>query len=517
MSVSTTARRAGPVTPIVVVLTVVAFLLRFWRLGQWSLDSDETFTLRDSLHPQLSNPRPLLYFLNYYLVRPFHALDEFGLRILPAVFGVLAIPVFYLVARRLFGARAALFGALLLTFSPLHVFYSQFARYWTLVFLLSTIYPYALYVGFRERNRSALALGAVTAVIAVLAHPTSALLIGGLGLWFVLTYLRGDNLRQLWNQRIVRWGVSLTVILAAAITVWLLPMLQTWISNHDGGNSSEFLLHLPGKPGTIQLAYLLSYVESLTLPLVLTALLGICLLWQGRDRSVALLLACIFMFPVAFLVLISFRTPVSNFYLVPPIPVVFFGAGVFFDRLAAGEWELRPRWLLPATAAVIVMAAGTPTLVSQYRDGRRYDYRSTTRWLNEQLEPGDIVFSDQPKVVEHYLPDLEAEYLRADIEPLMQSLRDLRDSGAGKALWIVSPAPAHAFRTNPKLGTLQGWIYANCQLRNTIGVGRVDFRQYHLQIFRCPVTPPSEDDKVNVAMPPSRPIVTEAQPAARGR
>ncbi len=56
---------------------------------------DELYTLRDSLHPQLRNPRPLLYLLNYFLVRPLLPLDEFGLRVLPALFGVLAMPALY--------------------------------------------------------------------------------------------------------------------------------------------------------------------------------------------------------------------------------------------------------------------------------------------------------------------------------------------------------------------------------------------------------------------------------------
>ncbi|MGH8594186.1 MAG: glycosyltransferase family 39 protein [Gammaproteobacteria bacterium] len=51
-------------------------------------------------------------------MRPLVPLDEFVLPLLPALFGVLAVPGLYFVARRLVGARAALFGALLLTVTP---------------------------------------------------------------------------------------------------------------------------------------------------------------------------------------------------------------------------------------------------------------------------------------------------------------------------------------------------------------------------------------------------------------
>ena len=478
--------RRQPFTAAVLLagLTVLALILRFWRLGNWSLDSDEIFMLRDSLGPSLGNPRPLLYFLNHYLVGPLVPLDEFGLRLLPAIFGVLAIPAFYLVARRLVGTRAALFGALLLTVNPLHVYYSQFARYWSLVFLLSAVYPYALYIGLREHNRRALALGLVTGVLASLAHPSSVILVGGLGVWILATYLTRDQLAQLWGQRSVRWGTLVAVILAGAIAVRFVPMLNGWLYHRT--SSSAFLFHLPNGRGMREISYLLSFAESTTVPLVLTAVAGIYLLWQMRDRSLALLLTSLFTFQLVFLTLVRLRAPISTFYLVPSLPVLFIGAGVFLDRLAAMEWKLRPAWLFSATVAGMMIAAGAPTLVSQYLDGRRWDFRAVARWLDGPLAAGDIVFSDQSSVMAHYLPGADVRHLVADPVLLEQAVRTLHQSRPEGALWIVAPAPSHAFRTNRNLGSLNRWLYDYCQLRNSVGVGRVDFRQQYLEVFRCP-------------------------------
>jgi dolichyl-phosphate-mannose-protein mannosyltransferase len=470
-------------------LIIIAAFLRFWRLGRWSFDSDETFTLRDSVDLDPRNPRPLLYLLNHYL-SPIIPLDEWGLRVLPALFGVLGVVAFYFVVARLVGRRAALFGAVLLTFSGLHVYYSQFARYWSLVFLLSAIYPYAIYLGIRDRDRRVLALGVLTGVAAVLAHPASVLLVGGLGLWAIVSYARPEELARMKSRKtLVRLGLSLGV-LAVIVAVRFVPLLRGWISAHDTGRTtSEFLLHLPGKPGLKQMLYVFGFFESLTFPLVLTAALGIMWLWQGRDRSLAVLLTSMLAFPIAFLVLLSLRTPVGVFYLVPTIPIFFIGAGVFLDRLAAVDSGLRPRWILPATVAIIVLAAGAPTLVSQYRDGRRYDFRGAARWLGQHMGPGDVVFSDQFKVVTHYLPGADVQRLSPDTNRLTQSVQ-VHQSGDPRAVWIVAPAPAHAFRTNPHIGQLRRWIYNHCQLMDTIGAGRVDFRQYYLQIYRCPAAIP---------------------------
>ena len=482
-------RRPGTTAALLLAgVVVLAMALRFWRLGEWNFQATEIFTLRDSLRPQFHNARPLGYLLNYYLVRPFMPLDEFGLRLLPAIFGALAVPAFYLVSRRLVGMRAAFLGMLLLAVSPLLISYSQLARYWSLVFLLSTIYPYALYLGVRERNRRALALGFVTGVLAVLAHPVSALLVVGPGL-VMATRLRREHLTRLWSQKVVRWTALFLVILAGVIAVRLIPILQSWIAEHDENpGSGQFLVRPRGAPGVKQIVYLLAFVESLTLPLALSAAVGIYQLWQERDRSVPLFLASLAVFPIAFLTLISLRTPVSTYYLLPTVPVFYMGAGVFLDRLFQVDWKLRPRWLMPSTVAVIILAAGAPTLMSDYRNGRRYTFRDAAHWLDERLAPGDAIFSDQPLVLAHYLPGRKVDRLRYNVDPLKESVRALGESGGG-GVWIVAPGLSHALRTNLKQGGLINWIYDNCQLRNTVGLGRVDFRQQYLQVYRCPPAP----------------------------
>jgi hypothetical protein len=147
---------------------------------------------------------------------------------------------------------------------------------------------------------------------------------------------------------------------------------------------------------------------------------------------------------------------------------------------------------VPTTILTVFIIAGAPTLVSQYRNGRRFDFRGVAQWLEPQVSQGDVVFSDQPMVLAHYLKRLPVQKLRSDPAPLREAVNQLQRSG-GEALWIVAPAPAHAFRTNLKTGGLAGWMYANCQMRNTIGTGRLDFRQQYLQVYRCPPAPPTND------------------------
>jgi uncharacterized membrane protein len=482
---------------ILAALIVIAAGLRFWRLGHWGFEGDEVFTLQDSVRLIPDNPRPLLYLLNHYVVYPFHPLDELGLRLLPACFGVLAIPALYWVSRKLVGARAALMASLLLVFNPLHVYQSQYARYWGLVFLLSAVYPFAIFVGLRDRNLRMLGLGLLVAVLAVLAHPVSLFLICGLGIW-LMTQVRREHLTRLWNRKAVRWAAAISAILAVVVALRFVPILLEWVSIHDDKKRvSDHLLSLPGRIGVKQAGMLLAYLEGLTVPLVLTAALGFYLVWLRGERSLALLLSCLFAAPVALLLLLSLRTAVSVTYMISTAPAAFIGAGVALDRLSRLDWELRPRWLLSATWAAIIIVVGAPSLLSQYRDGRRQDFRGAARWLQKHLSPGDQIYSDQFRTMRLYLPSAGIHHLSAESASLAQALDGIETSRPPGTLWVVMPYSARGgHRTTPKLESFKDWIYGHCQLSETVGVARLDFRHNELQIYRCP--PATSDEPTSV-------------------
>ena len=225
--------------------------------------------------------------------------------------------------------------------------------------------------------------------------------------------------------------------------------------------------------------------------------MGLFLLWR-RDRTLATYLLWLALFPVGFLTLISLRTPVSTYYLLPTAPVFYLGAGVFLGRLLEVDWKA-PRWLMATTVAVAVVSAGLPTLVSQYLNGRRYDFRTVASWIDGRKTADDVVFSDQHMVLNHYLSGPDVQRLRYDTIPLAQAVRDVGHARGDGTLWIVAPAPAHALRTNLKQGGLASWIYGHCRLGNTIGKGRVDFRQQYLQVFECPAKAPGRVGAAGVA------------------
>jgi uncharacterized membrane protein len=132
-------------------LALLAFALRVYRLPAQSLWYDEGvswYMTRLSL-PALTtwtadDIQPPLY---YYLLWPWVRLvgtSEYALRFLSVFFGTLTVPLLWITARRLLWKSAAWLAALILTLSPLHVYYAQEARMYTLLTFLGLLSSYLL-------------------------------------------------------------------------------------------------------------------------------------------------------------------------------------------------------------------------------------------------------------------------------------------------------------------------------------------------------------------------------------
>jgi 4-amino-4-deoxy-L-arabinose transferase-like glycosyltransferase len=129
-------------------LTWVAFLLRTLTLAGQSLWRDEVDAIRFSSWPILELATGLfrvghngpLFFL---LLRPWRSLSgdsEFALRYPSALFGALAVPLGFVLARQLgFSRQVGLLLGLLLATSPYLVWYGQEAKMYTLLLVLISI------------------------------------------------------------------------------------------------------------------------------------------------------------------------------------------------------------------------------------------------------------------------------------------------------------------------------------------------------------------------------------------
>jgi mannosyltransferase len=160
-----------PTRPQLLLLAVVVAgaALRFATLDVQSFWIDEGYTVRmlrmdfgGLLHgiPRTEETPPLYYVLAWLWTRPFGT-GEVGVRSMSALLGIATIPIAYALGRRLVSERAGLVAAALTAFNPLLVWYSQEARSYGLLILLTALAT--LYLVRDEPGRWGLAAAAALA------------------------------------------------------------------------------------------------------------------------------------------------------------------------------------------------------------------------------------------------------------------------------------------------------------------------------------------------------------------
>src|SRR2546423_6478133 len=137
--------------------------------------------------------------------------DEVILRLPSAVFGTLCVVAVFVLARRLFGVRVALFAALLLTFLPFAVWLSQEARPYALLMLMTTLQMYYAYRATTEgRWPFWIGLAAATA-LNLYTHYFAFVVTGAMAL-YVGAFILRDALRSAHARAIVAGGVAIAIV-----------------------------------------------------------------------------------------------------------------------------------------------------------------------------------------------------------------------------------------------------------------------------------------------------------------
>ena len=131
------------------LIIILGFLLRFYNLAKESLWIDEIYgsilpakqSIAYLLNPNVNIPVNTYQIILHYWMQIFGQ-SEFSIRFPALIFGVLSIFMIYKLGKVLFNQEIGLLSALILAISPFHIHYSQEARPYSLLMLLSLISTY---------------------------------------------------------------------------------------------------------------------------------------------------------------------------------------------------------------------------------------------------------------------------------------------------------------------------------------------------------------------------------------
>ena len=444
----------------VLALTLVAFLLRAYRLDFVSLRGDEAFTVVFVQRPwdglwkgiRTIEPNPPLMYL---LLRAWVALvgaGEFVTRYFSTFFGVLCVPLIYRLAREMFPVREvsqraatppgqkvfrfarsgagdiALIAAALLAINPYQIWHSQDVRNYAMWPALSMLALIFFWRWWRQQAGS----GAVGAranlppsnwnlswyVLATLAslytHYYDAFVLLALNVFVFSSALPARR----WNT-LVRW-IAAQLVLVAAYAPWVLFGTDR-VTNYGEASAAQNVSLLDQFSRTLATFVLSDTVPDaaksfLWLPLAL-ALLAALIYLVRQDRSRAFFVFLWLAVPTLALFLISIGRPLFlERYLNGIAPAYYLAYAAGLAALVDLDW-VRTSLLrrLPFALGLLFFASTAAYALSNYYFDPAYakapDWRALAQFIAARQQAGDIVIQN--------FTEMSAIYYQSGTLPVM--------------------------------------------------------------------------------------------------
>jgi hypothetical protein len=378
---------------VVIFCFFVGLGLRFYIFDQKSLWLDEIYTFndsRDDLRGQIEfyreNPsylHPPLFFILTHQFYPFTR-PERDLRIIPLIFGILSIPMIYLLAKQ-FSSLIALPCAVSLTFMAYHISLSQDGRAYSLLMFLGMIGLYFFMKHLKTSKRGYLPLMALSfSLLFYTSYSSIPFIILTQILWFYRP-----------NEEEKRPTLSSSLVSNGLVLLFCLPWMLFLALNYRG----QVLLH-PYEPKVLLSFWnILSGILNDWVPYapltIVSVILLVSLPFFSRSRKNAILLISVFVVPIGGLFLYCRLFDVSHFissryfinFLPPFIITLFLSLNVIEERFEKLNKLMRFKLLF-----IILFIASNLVILPLYYRAEKEDFRGLVNYLKGQLREGDKLF-----------------------------------------------------------------------------------------------------------------------------
>ncbi len=406
----TPSRRVRILTIVLLLMILcLAAGLRLLHLSQPCFWLDEVMTVNTvrqavpSLTMSGTTP-PLYYILMTYWMRLVTETEAMA-RLPSVLFGVLAVALLYWLVRRLFDRWAGLAAALLMTVSPFHIHYSQEARAYSLLVMLTLVSWLALIRVLDRESPLRLVIWAVTTALLLLSHNYAAFLVIA-QVVFVLIWGRRHGIR------LHRWliGIGLLGLLS-------LPWIRVLLIMIDQLRNAQYWIQPPVAGDFVRLYRIMcsdsGWLMKINLLLVLAALAwwkcrfgkrppedGLeCDNGMGQSLSLTaipllgswLVLPVVMMITASWLLLPLYQHRYALALLPPFLVLVAWGA--------VGHGKRLPALLLLG----LVICFTVPGLVDYYYgEPNRNPWREAAAVVSNLARPGDALLLTAPQVQEPF-------------------------------------------------------------------------------------------------------------------
>ena len=387
-----------------VLITLFAASLRFYKLGEWSFWIDEIYTINHATRhfgspalilnhvPPLGRWIPLSVIFTAQALN-FWGVNEWSARLVSAAVGVLALPVLYIPLRKVANQSVTLLALLLLAISTWHIFWSQNARFYTSLLLFYSLALFFFYFAI-EQDRPLYFIGFYALFYLALSERILAVLI----LPVVITYLLAVWILPF--KKPAGFRLRNLLIVSAPVIAFLLYELFLLVTTGELIFASD--VEMLAAPIDTPLRLLIVTAFNIGIPVVCLAVFsGVYFLRQQDRRGFFLLIAA---------ALPLFLVTLANPFVFTVERYVFMTL-LFWMALAASGVEIifshmsQPGRVLAFGVLLVLLAdaAGSNLMYYQINHGDRLEWRETVRFVRERKQDGDIVVSTRAPLASHYL------------------------------------------------------------------------------------------------------------------
>ncbi len=436
------------------VLFGVGFILRFFNLGFNSLWLDEATTLtyaikgysgiwssvQNEFHP------PLFYWIEHFML--IFGDSEFVLRFMPALFGVLAIPVFYLIGREAVGREVGIIAALLVTVSPFQIYYSQDARSYTMILLFFSISLLAYIYALKSRDLKWWIIFGIASAVAFWSHYYTII-----GTGVIILHAAVFNYREIIEDGRFRKKFLLAIAAFAIISIPLLMIIY-----------ERYLALSAGAPtyGVLGVSLVYSSIisfsgfeEWIAVIFSILFIIGVIYLFR-KDLSLTTLVLALLLVPLLFSVIISAKITMNPRYLIYLLPAFYLGIASSYMPIK----ELIKNDKMICVFMAVIVLVSLPFMMTYYTGYSKNDWRGFSGQLESITEEGDIIvvlpgYMKQP--LDYYYSNVSdgTIELTADSGAALEKIHTLYP---GKNIFFVVTGDIYA--ANPA-GDAVEWLNAN--------------------------------------------------------
>jgi mannosyltransferase len=377
---------------ILLSLTIIGAILRFFNLGFNSLWLDEATTYNIAIKsiPDIwqvttggeFNP-PLFYWTEHIML--VFGNSEVVLRFIPALLGVLTIPLIYLVGKEFMDRNTGIIAAAAFAFSPFLVFYSQEARAYSMMLFFVTFSMIFYFRALKNNDIRDWALFGILAALAFWSHFYALVIIGALFL-----YALYELIPKIKGSLVTARPLVVACVIFGVIC---LPLILVTIQLFAKRTASAPTFGIQG-PGLIiatfeQISCWNTQIPGAVIALYLLLLLFIAGIVQAflLDKNKGIFLVSITVLTFIISNFLSYRIPMQPRYLIF-LAIVFFIAIALSYKLVF-TWINSPALVYGFIALLVVINA--PMLAGYYSGYVKEDWRGFAGGLQQLTHPGDIV------------------------------------------------------------------------------------------------------------------------------